>query len=70
MARKPKIEIKEEIAPVEDGKHVPTELEVLCGRQVELLTLRAAMMNEGVDSISKLDVMLSRVNQRISELRQ
>ena len=62
-------EEKAEEPVVEDGKYAPTELQVMCLRQQELLTLRVAMMNEGVDSISKLDVMLSRINQRIKELQ-
>lgn len=51
-----------------DGAHVLTELETMCERQSELLSLRSAMVNEGVDSISKLDAMLGQVNQRIVDL--
>lgn len=44
------------------------EREVLLERQLELQGLRNAMATEGVDSISKLDVMLSQVNERIRQL--
>lgn len=44
------------------------ELEHLLEQRLELQGLRQAMDKHGVDSVGKLDVLLSRLNQRISEL--
>lgn len=46
----------------------PSELERAQARQRELLDLGDRMAKEGVDSKSKLDVLLSQVNQRVKEL--
>lgn len=40
----------------------------LVTRQQELLSLREAMTREGVDSISKLDALLSQVNEEVRKL--
>lgn len=46
----------------------PSELDVQLERQAQLLELRDRMTSEGIDSISKLDALLSQVNQRVKEL--
>lgn len=45
-----------------------TPLSVARERQEELLALREAMVREGVDSISKLDVLLSQANEEVRKL--
>lgn len=45
-----------------------TELERATDRQKELLDLRGKMASEGIDSISKLDALLSEVNERVRKL--
>ena len=46
----------------------PSQLEVAQARQAQLLELRGLMFAEGVDSISKLDAILSQVNEEVRKL--
>lgn len=45
-----------------------SELDVALARQAELLELRAKLVGEGIDSISKLDALLGQVNQQVKIL--
>lgn len=69
------VEIKEEELEVSAAEleaipeaHGFSEQAVLTSRQEELLRLRQAMTSNGIDSIGKLDVLLSQVNSRLAEL--
>ena len=63
-------------APIEDlapeAVEVPVQtvapLERALARQAELLALREAMTSEGIDSISKLDALLSQANEEVRKL--
>ena len=67
---RPKKETLEEVAPEETVEVTETvsPLEVAQARQAELLELRSLMLSEGVDSISKLDAILSQVNEEVRRL--
>src|SRR5687767_518254 len=66
---KAKKEVKPQVAAAEAPAPVgPTELENAKARQAHLLDLRKRMTDEGIDSVGKLDVLLSQVNQRVAEL--
>ncbi len=47
---------------------VPSALDRALARQAELLALREAMTSEGIDSISKLDALLSQANEEVRKL--
>lgn len=67
---RPKKETLEEVAPEETVEVTETvsPLEVAQARQAQLLELRGLMFAEGVDSISKLDALLSQVNEEVRRL--
>ena len=65
MAKTKKVDEKvEEVQEVEETeiKVGPSALEL---RRQALLSLRGSMVAEGVDSIGKLDVLLSQVNEQL-----
>ena len=67
---RPTKETLEEVAPEETVEVTETvsPLEVAQARQAQLLELRGLMFAEGVDSISKLDALLSQVNEEVRRL--
>lgn len=58
----------EELETIEEEVVEESELENQLKRQKGLLLLRELMVNEGFDTLGKLDVVLSQVNQRVAEL--
>lgn len=64
-----KEEAKEEaVEEVQVIEKAPTEAEVHLIRKERLESLRAALVSEGIDTIGKLDVLLSQVNERLRQL--
>lgn len=60
-----KVEKKEKKKEVK----VPTELELAVVRQTELLSMYEWMKTNDIKDVSKLEVVLGQVNQRILELQ-
>jgi len=54
--------------PVERLTVAPELMHPLLIRQQELLSLRGRMTSEGIDSISKLDALLSQINEEVRKL--
>ncbi len=63
-----KAEPSEPVVEMHEETTVLSPLDNALLRQSELLELRGAMLEEGVDSISKLDALLSQANEEVRKL--
>lgn len=69
MSRQKKaVETPKEAEPLKEFLPVSTELENKLSEQADLLSLRNEMCSLGIDSIGKLDHLLSVVNERVRQL--